>query len=401
MNILVVSDAFWPDDTGGISKSLLLEVQALVSRGHRVVVVTRRIRKGLAPYEVREGYELCRYLSPTKESVFYRTYPIFSILALRQLLKDMRWRFDIVYVHNPFQMLGLLLAHLDVPLIYTFHAPMIKEVTIDARAGKYGFLSRIVKMIGPVIKMVEEQALRNASLILVRSEYMKRELASIYKSVNIKKVLTVPLGIDTERFEFVSDPRVVRDKLDLPKDRKVLLTVRRLVARMGLQNLLNAMKLVVTKHPEVLLVIGGKGYLENVLRKYIRSQGLEAYVKLVGFIPEEKLPLYYQAADLFILPTAELEGFGLVTLEALSCGTPVIATPVGANPEVVGPLSEEFLCEDNTAEAMAERIDWWLNRGVTAEIRQRCREYCVLRFDIKSIAFLLENIFVEARNKLQ
>lgn len=401
MNILVVSDAFWPDDTGGISKSLLLEVQALVSRGHRVVVVTRRIRKGLAPYEVREGYELCRYLSPTKESVFYRTYPIFSILALRQLLKDMRWRFDVVYVHNPFQMLGLLLAHLDVPLIYTFHAPMIKEVTIDAKAGKYGFLSRIVKMIGPVIKMVEEQALRNASLILVRSEYMKRELASIYKSVNIKKALTVPLGIDTERFEFVSDPRVVRDKLDLPKDRKVLLTVRRLVARMGLQNLLNAMKLVVTKHPEVLLVIGGKGYLENALRKYIRSQGLEAYVKLVGFIPEEKLPLYYQAADLFILPTAELEGFGLVTLEALSCGTPVIATPVGANPEVVGPLSEEFLCEDNTAEAMAERIDWWLNRGVTAEIRQRCREYCVSRFDIKSIAFLLENIFVEARNKLQ
>ncbi|MEM4522590.1 MAG: glycosyltransferase family 4 protein, partial [Nitrososphaeria archaeon] len=156
MNILVVSDAFWPDDTGGISKSLLLEVQALVSRGHHVVVVTRRIRKGLAPYEVREGYELCRYLSPTKESVFYRTYPIFSILALRQLLKDMRWRFDVVYVHNPFQMLGLLLAHLDVPLIYTFHAPMIKEVTIDAKAGKYGFLSRIVKIIGPVIKMVEE-----------------------------------------------------------------------------------------------------------------------------------------------------------------------------------------------------------------------------------------------------
>ena len=165
---------------------------------------------------------------------------------------------------------------------------------------------------------------------------------------------------------------------------------------MGLENLIDAMKTVVKHYPEAMLLIGGKGYLKNALQERIRSYKLEQHIKLLDFIPEEKLPSYYQAADLFVLPTTELEGFGLATIEALSCGTPVIATPVGANPEVVGPLGNEFLCRDVTAEALAERINWWLSRGISAEVRQTCREYCVSRFAVESVVASLENIFAEA-----
>jgi len=165
---------------------------------------------------------------------------------------------------------------------------------------------------------------------------------------------------------------------------------------MGLENLIDAMKRVAKRHPEVLLFIGGKGYLEKELQERIHSQGLEQHIQLLGFIPEEKLPSYYQAADLFIMPTVELEGFGLSTIEALSCVTPVIATPVGANPEVVGPLSSEFLCKDATAEALAERINWWLSQSISAEVRQACRDYCVSRFAVESVVTSLEDIFAEA-----
>ena len=66
--------------------------------------------------------------------------------------------------------------------------------------------------------------------------------------------------------------------------------------------------------------------------------GLDKHVTFLGFVPDADLPRYYQAADVFVLPTRELEGFGLVTAEALACGTPVLGTPVGATPELLEPL---------------------------------------------------------------
>src|SRR5207249_11052699 len=76
----------------------------------------------------------------------------------------------------------------------------------------------------------------------------------------------------------------------------------------------------------------------------------------LGFIPDETLPSYYHAADVFVLPTRELEGFGLVTVEALACGTPVLGTPVGATPEVLSGLDASLVFRGISAEIMAEDL---------------------------------------------
>jgi len=397
LRILVVSDAFWPYHIGGITKSLLTEVEGFVARGHQVVVVSRRLRKDLPFHEVRKGYEIYYYDSPDENGIFYRIYPFFSIIKLPNLVSKLQDSdFDVIYVHNPFQMIGLQRVCFGTPIIYVFHAPTPVEIEIDAQRGKYGFFSFGLRFINLFIKMIEHRALRQATLVLVRSNFMKEEIKRLYIDVDYSKLFVIPLAIDTTHFNFISNPKRGRKNLGLPEDRWILLTVRRLVARMGLENLINAMKLVKKEHSQALLLIGGKGYLENTLRELIRSHGLEQSVRLLGLIPEEKLASYYQAADLFVLPTRELEGFGLVTLEALSCGTPVIATPVGANLEVVGPLGGEFLCKDTTPEALAERISYWLSRGISAEVRQACRDYCVSRFAVESVIADLENLFIEA-----
>jgi glycosyltransferase involved in cell wall biosynthesis len=203
----------------------------------------------------------------------------------------------------------------------------------------------------------------------------------------------LPLAVDTRRFAPAGDRSAVRKLLGIPQDREVMLTVRRLVGRMGLNDLIDAMQMVVQRHPRAVLLIGGTGYLEQALKERVRLKGLEDHVRLLGFVPEEQLPAYYQAADLFVLPTVQMEGFGLVTIEALSCGTPVIATPVGANPEVVGPLDSGLLCERATADGLAERIAWWLERGVSADLRQACREYSLSRFAVAGVTTRLEQIF--------
>ena len=399
MRVLVVSDAFWPDHTGGITKSLRAEVEGLVARGHRVTVVTRSLLKELPPHEIRGGYEVYRYRSPLVNSRFYRMYPLFSIFQLPRLLNNLKHqKFDVCCVHNPFQMLGVVRVASNIPIVYVYHAPIAMEVSIDAKRGKYGIFGKFLPVANLALSWVEYRALTRARVIVVRSDFMAKELRRLYGDSIFNKTITIPLGVDPNRFSFRDDPRVARRALGLPQDRPLLLTVRRLVARMGLENLIDAMDLVIKNHPGSLLLIGGVGYLRDALEKRIRARNLSHCVQMIGFIPEDKLPNYYQAADLFIMPTAELEGFGLSTIEALSCGTPVIATPVGANVEVVGPLGEEFLSKDITPHALAERINWWLSRGVSPEIRQRCRTYCVSRFAIDSVVMTLEQILDQARD---
>jgi len=396
MKIVVISDAFWPDHTGGISKSLLTEVKGLMARGHKVIVVTRRLRKNLPLHESRDGYELYRYISPDKSTAFYLLYPLFSLWQVPKLVAHLhsRFCFNVAYVHNLFQAVGLARCLQRIPYVYVFHAPTPSEIEIDVAKGKYGVATPLVKVANYWVKAKERQALTQADAIIVRSKFMEEEMHKLYGEVGKGKTIRIPSCVDTQRFSFVEDPCVIREELGLPLNRPILLTVRRLVARMGLENLITAMGYVIKKVPDALLLIGGKGYLENCLRNQVKALNLDSNVKFLGFIPEGKLPKYYQAADLFILPTIALEGFGLATIEALSCGTPVIATPVGANPEVLEPFKKEFLCQDTTPEALAERIVWFIGQGINGELRRRCRNYCETNFSITKVVSSIEEVLV-------
>lgn len=401
MNILVLPDVFWPDHTGGITKSLLPEVQELVNRGHRVVVMARKLARNLPFHETIEGYELYRYPSPSKGTAFYRLYPLFSLRQVPKLVANLHeeFCFDVAYIQNAFQAIGLSQCIHQIPCVYVFQAPAPREIEIESAKGKYGLATPLVKLVNRWIKAKEKQALAHASAIIVRSRFMEGEMCELYNGVGQGKTICIPLCVDTQRFSFVESSSGIRQELGLPIDRPVLLTVRRLVARMGLENLVAGMKHVVKQIPDVLLLIGGKGYLENSLQVQVHELNLETNIRFLGFIPEEALPKYYQAADLFVMPTAALEGFGLSTIESLSCGTPVIATPVGANPEVLGPLGGEFLCEDITPEALAERIIWFFDRGVGADLRKRCRDYCESNFSVGKVVNSIEKVLKEVSRK--
>ena len=103
------------------------------------------------------------------------------------------------------------------------------------------------------------------------------------------------------------------------------------------------------------------------LEQLIAELGMEKTVRLLGFVPAEQLPTYYQAADLFVLPSVASEAFGLVTVEALACDLPVLGTPVGATVELLGDFDPELLFTDTSPEAMASRILSWLRRGGTEQ----------------------------------
>ena len=147
--------------------------------------------------------------------------------------------------------------------------------------------------------------------------------------------MIIPGGVDLQRFYPAADKEEMRRHLNIPEEKTVLFTVRDLEPRMGLENLMYAVKQMIEVVPDIYLILGGEGPLKENLISLSQELGVESYIRFVGFIPEEDLPDYYRMADVFVLPTIELEGFGLITLEALASGLPVLGTPVGGTVEIL------------------------------------------------------------------
>jgi glycosyltransferase involved in cell wall biosynthesis len=130
----------------------------------------------------------------------------------------------------------------------------------------------------------------------------------------------------------------------------------------------------------------------------IKVAGLGGSVRLAGYIPEEDLAAYYQCADLFILPTRLLEGFGLVTLEALAAGTPVLATPVAANPEILERLDPGMLLTDVSPAGITAGILAFIPRyeADRAGMRAACRKFIEENYSWAKYARGVERALLDA-----
>ena len=268
---------------------------------------------------------------------------------------------DLVASHFALSVLPAL-DRIRIPHVVHFHGPWALEGAAEGQGGA----RRLAK------RAVERAVYSRADALIVLSEAFGRVLCEDY-GVEAGRIHVVPGGVDAARFHVAESRSDARKRLGWPEDRPVLLTVRRLVRRMGLEVLIEAMPEVVRRRPDVLLLIAGRGPLEAELRARIEAAGLAAHVRLIGFLPEEALPLAYRAADIGVTPSQALEGFGLVALECLAAGTPVVVTPVGGLPEAVGPLTT-LVCENAGAGALAERIGAMIE-GVERPGAAACRAH--------------------------
>jgi glycosyltransferase involved in cell wall biosynthesis len=162
---------------------------------------------------------------------------------------------------------------------------------------------------------------------------------------------------------------------------------------MGLATLIEAAAILSKEGLDFRLVIAGEGPQLESLRNQSSALSLQNRVTFLGRVSEEQLVDVYRAGDCFVLPTRSLEGFGLIILEAYACGTPVIAVPVGAIPEVIGASLHNWLARDNSPVALAERMrDFLMSRLLADSARLRSR---ALEFDFHTMAALHEHVLLE------
>jgi glycosyltransferase involved in cell wall biosynthesis len=165
-------------------------------------------------------------------------------------------------------------------------------------------------------------------------------------------MVLLPGGVDTEAFRPgapVGDPWASGPG-------PLLFAARRFVPRTGVVELVEACAAIAAQRPDVRVAIAGGGPLEADVRARIGGLGLQDRVRLLGWVSDAELVGWYRAADLAVLPTQELEGFGLATAEAMACGTPVVGTPAGATPEVLRRLDAALVTRDPSPGAIADAV---------------------------------------------
>ncbi len=299
---------------------------------------------------------------------------------------------DALIFHQPFSAFGVTLARGSkcIPKVYVFHSPWAEEYAARGAELK----SQFVKGGRFLRRAVEHLVLRTCQRIVVLSRFMADRFAKTHPSF-ADRVVCLPGGVDLDRFRPAEDRQAAKAVLRLPSSGPLLLTVRNLEPRMGIDHLLYAMQEVSKERNQVTLLIGGEGPLKADLEGLAKRLGLETSVRFEGYIPDERLPTYFQAADFFILPTKALEGFGLVAVEALACGTPVLGTPVGAIPEILNGLQPDLLFEGIGPQTIARGILKHLEM-VHADpqgyetLRGRCRDYATAQFGWDQIVERLE-----------
>ncbi len=366
-NILCVGLGWFPKNPGGLDRYVYELTHQLALGQDRVELCGVGLPEALPNSPIK----LTNLASPDS-SLGRRLWDTRSNFLSQKAAKP-----NAINLHFALYSLPLLKVLPDgVPITFTFHGPWALESKQEG-ASKLGvFLKHW---------LVEKRVYDRCDRFIVLSKAFGTILHQEYQ-VPWRKIHIIPGGVDLTRFQPNLSRQEARTQLNWPQDRVILFTPRRLVNRMGLDKLLTAVAKIKSIIPDVWLAIAGKGPIKAALEQQTSELGLNDSVKFLGFLPDNQLPLAYQAADLTIMPSQSLEGFGLVLLESLACGTPALCTPVGGMPEVLEPFSPNLITASPEATDIAERLEEVLTGKVSMPSRTACREYAATNFDWQKIA---------------
>lgn len=380
MNILVLAQQFFPDSVGGSARVAFEQAKHLQERGHEVTVIVPRLRKDLKQQEEIDGMSIVRY-GNGKPSIFGQSMTDMWLLPKTLEAVLQKQTFDIVVAHQPTVAFAALPLITGIPLLYVFHASVPKEVSFQGLTGKYRWVKNFAKGIFlRRLVTVEKEVMKEVDHIVVLSHYSKELAETLYPIVE-GKVSRIHTGIDINTYAPSRSKALMRSRLGVPEDCTMLLTVRRLVPRMGLMQLIESFARLAPDFPDARLYIVGEGPMYDELQKKIKDEDMVGRVILTGRVRETDLPMWYKAADVFVLSTQVYEGLGIATLEALSCGLPVLGTPIGATVELLQEVDEELLFKSASVDGMEEGMRKFLGEKISdASVGGRARDFVKREF---------------------
>jgi glycosyltransferase involved in cell wall biosynthesis len=240
--------------------------------------------------------------------------------------------------------------------VCTIHSPVVPETLLNWKGE--GLRGRAKILLGGLhwLKWMQNQTLAQSQRVHVLSKYTLNEISK-YTSA-LPPVHVIPHWRRPELVRTITKIQA-KAQLNWEASEPTLFSLRRMVPRMGHANAIRAIAPLLEKY-NARLVLAGDGPLRGSLQSLASSQPGGSRIDFPGRISDDHMRLMYSGADLFVLPTTALECFGLIIVEALSYGCPVLATDVGAISEAVGPLMPDFLVEPGNVIQLREQAEAFL-----------------------------------------
>ena len=318
-------------DTGGMSVYIRELARQLGRIGQRVDIYTRFEKKHQdKEVSLSENVRLIRLdmgdNGPVPKDSLVNYLPLFF-----DSMESYRSRHHLCYdlIHSHYWLSGrvgvVAQRKWNVPHLVTFHTTGMAKKISCGNENESRF------------RLIAEKKLAHECDRIIAPTKREKALLSRYYSIPSGKIGLVPCGVNLGRFHPVPQDQA-RRQLGLEKSGPLILYVGRFAPVKGIERLIDAMIYLRSNYPDlVLMIIGGDGHASSsfhALSRKARKLGIHGSVKFEGRILHDKLPFYYSAADVLAVPSY-YESFGLVALESLACGTPVVASRVGAMDSLV------------------------------------------------------------------
>ncbi|MCZ2202369.1 glycosyltransferase family 4 protein [Cylindrospermopsis raciborskii] len=377
-SILTVGSGWFPTTPGGMERYIYELI-------HKLAINQDQI-------------ELCGVGLPEQEDISIANIRLHNLASPHSKIWQRLWsirsnfrqinlnHFDAVNLHFALYSFPILdLLPKSLPITFNFHGPWAAESQEEL----------LNKQLTIWIKqhLVEKNTYNQCDRFIVLSRAFGNILHQQYE-VPWEKIHIIPGGVDVKHFKNNLSRLAAREQLGWPTERPILFTSRRLVHRMGIDKLLTAIAKIKPVVPDIWLAIAGRGHIQNSLEKQALELGLENQVRFLGFLPDQQLPIAYQAADLTVMPSQSFEGFGLAILESLACGTPVLCTPVGGMPEILQPFTPELITDSIAVDSLANKLQEVMLAKIVLPTREECRNYAAENYDWTNIAQRVRQVIV-------
>ncbi len=337
-------------DTGGMSVYVRELARQLGKQGILVDVYTRvHDPKDNQVYGLGQNARLIHLRAGEDKNIGkLAVYPYLPDFAcnLENFRKYNNLQYDLVFSHYWLSgWVGEYLQHWwNIPHVMVFH-------TLGAVKNAIG-----IGEAEPELRIKTETHLaRNCHHIIATTKREKGEFIRHY-GASPDRISVIPCGVDLDLFQ-PKDREMAKQQLGFNGD-KVILYVGRIEPLKGVDQLLRAMTYLRNNHGLKVVIIGGDEHSHNEmerLQKLSRSLHLEDSVTFLGMIKQERLPYFYSAATACVIPSY-YESFGLVALESMACGTPVVATNVGDLKSIIRQVEAGYVVTDNTPAGLADKI---------------------------------------------
>ena len=324
MKILMLTWEYPPRVVGGIARVVYDLSRTLLKDGHDVTVVT--YKEGDAPYfEDDKGvkvYRVDNYMINPNNFIDWIMQLNFNLIAKANELIAEQGKFDVIHAHD------WLVAYAAKTLKNSYNIPIVATIHATESGRNSGIHDETQRYINDTEWMLTYEA----SEVIVNSNYMKNELQRLF-GLPYEKINVIPNGVNLNLFNNIEKDYDFRRRFAMDNE-KIILFMGRLVYEKGIQTLIAAMPKILANYHDSKLIIAGKGGMIDELRSQVNYLGLGNKVYFTGYLGSKDVQRMYKCADVSVFPST-YEPFGIVALEAMLSGTPVVVSDVGGLNEIV------------------------------------------------------------------